>query len=105
MAQNANTHSLGGATELAANVARGTNTDFSSNPLISAFTGNAINGILWGEPADAAETAATVAPDVTRVGMGVVTTFGRRTSDIMSLNLAGNGGLPTALSSVPTKGE
>jgi hypothetical protein len=36
---------------------------------------------------------------VAKIAMGRPTTWGRRTADIMSLNLAGKGGLPQALSS------
>jgi hypothetical protein len=48
---------------------------------------------------DAASTAVSTAPDLTLAGMGTTLTAGRRTSDLLSLNLAGKGGLPNALSS------
>jgi RHS repeat-associated protein len=98
MAANANTYSLGGSVELGINVATGTNTSFSSNPLVSAVTGNSINSLLFGSTADAAGTMAASAPGLVSTAMGTATTFGRRTSSIMSLNLAGAGGLPMALS-------
>ncbi|HEY4739916.1 MAG TPA: RHS repeat-associated core domain-containing protein [Candidatus Acidoferrales bacterium] len=98
MAANANTYSLGGSVELGINVATGTNTSFSSNPLVSAVTGNSINGFLFGSTGDAAGTMATSAPGLVSTAMGTATTFARRTSSIMSLNLAGAGGLPMALS-------
>ena len=98
MAANANTYSVGGSVELGINVATGTNTSFSSNPLVSAVTGNSINSFLFGSTADAAGTMATSAPGLVSTAMGTATTFGRRTSSIMSLNLAGAGGLPMALS-------
>jgi len=37
-------------------------------------------------------------------GAGSALTFGRRTSDIMALNLAGKGGVPQALASTGAKG-
>ena len=43
--------------------------------------------------------AGTAAPDLLNSAIGSTTTFGRRTSNILALNLAGKGGLPQALSS------
>jgi hypothetical protein len=99
---NANNYSIGGAAELAANVATGTNTSYSSNPAVSAFTGNTITGIISaasGNAQDAASLAATQLPTRISQGMGSTLTYGRRTSEVISLNLAGRGGLPKALGS------
>ena len=97
MTTNANTYSLGGSVELGINVATGTNTSYSSNALVSSVTGNSINSFLFGTTADAAGTMAANAPSLVSRAMGTATTFGRRTSTITSLNLAGKGGLPLAL--------
>lgn len=97
MAANANTYSLGGSVELGINVATGTNTNYSQ--YTSFVTGNSVNSLLFGSTADAAGTMAASAPGIVSTAMGTATTFGRRTSSIMSLNLAGAGGLPMALSS------
>jgi hypothetical protein len=45
--------SVGGFAELAANVATGTSTSFSSNRYISAVTGNAISALAFGDTGDA----------------------------------------------------
>ncbi len=61
--------------------------------------GNSISGTLFGSPGDAAMSAGTNTPGLLTLAMGTGTTYGRRTSTIMSLNLAGSGGLPQALGS------
>ena len=99
MSANANTYSMGGAAELTINVATGTSTSVSSNPLVSTFTGNGVSGLLFGEGTDAAQTGLTSAPDLINAGMGTVTTYGRNSTNIMALNIAGSGGAPQALSS------
>jgi len=98
MAANANTYSIGGSIELAANVATGTNTSYSSNPLVSGVTGNAINTFVFGST-EAAATMGANAPGLVSTATGAATTFGRRTTTIMWLNLAGvPGGPPLVLS-------
>jgi hypothetical protein len=99
LAQNAHTYSAGGALELAANVATGTNTDYSSNRAVDFVTGNSINSVLFGSATDAGLAGAGQAPGLIDAGMGAVTTYGRRTgTSLAALNLAGNGGVPKALS-------
>jgi RHS repeat-associated protein len=101
MSANASTYSIGGSIELAANVATGTNTSYSSNVLIGAVTGNSVNTLLFGfgSTSDAAAGMAVQAPGLVGAGMGSAITFGRRSSTIMSLNFAGiPGGPPLALS-------
>jgi hypothetical protein len=99
LAANAHTYSAGGAAELAVNVATGTNTDITSNRAVDFFTGNSVNSFLFGNATDAGLAAAGQAPGALEVGVGVGLTYGRRTSGSIALNLAGNGGLPQALSS------
>ena len=94
MAANANTYSIGGSVELAGNVATGTNTSYSSNVLVGAVTGNSVNTLFFGSGADAAAGMGANAPGLVSTAMGSATTFGRRTSAIMSLNLAGTPGGP-----------
>jgi len=91
MATNANTYSIGGATELAVNVATGTSSNISQTTSIA--TGNGITGLIFEGP------GAGDFFSVAGYGAGSPVTYGRRTSDIISLNLAGNGGLPQALGS------
>ncbi len=99
LAQNAHTYSAGGALELAANVATGTNTDYSSNRAVDFVTGNSINSVLFGSATDAGLSGVGQAPGLIDAGMGAVTTYGRRTgTGLAALNLAGNGGVPKALS-------
>jgi len=96
MAANANTYSIGGATELTVNVATGTSSNISQTT--SIVTGNGITGLIFEGPGagDFLNAAGN--------GAGSALTYGRRTSDIMSLNLAGSGGLPQALGSTGAQG-
>ena len=99
MSQTANNYSMGGAAELSVNVATGTSTSYSSNPVVSTFTGNGVSGLLFGNTVDAAQAGVTSAPDLVSAGMGTVTTYGRNSTEIMALNVARSGGAPQALSS------
>ena len=103
MEQNANTYSIGGFVELAANANLGTEGSWSKKPLVSFFLGNSINSFFFGSASDAGSTAVNNAPTLVASGMGKATTYGRRTATIMSLNLAGKGGLPVALSQGASK--
>jgi len=104
MAQHANLYSIGGSVELVSNVTFGTDTSYSSRPVVSFFTGNAINALFFGgSAADAASTGTGYAPTFIGWGMGAAKTYGRRTTDIMALNLAGKGGVPIALSQAASK--
>ena len=92
--------------ELAGNVATGTNTNYSANPVIGAVTGNSINAFFFGNSTDAAGTMGVEAPNIVAQGMGAATTYGRRTTDIMSLNLAGiPGGPPQALTQASSEAK
>ncbi len=99
MSANANTYSIGGATELTINVATETNSSISEST--SFITGNGITDTLFGDYSEAAKEGAVA---IASAGAGSTVTWGRRTSDIMSLNLAGKGGLPKALGSSGAKG-
>ena len=92
MSANANTYSIGGSVELAADAAFNKNTSISS--YTSPVTGNSINTLFFGSGSDAASTMAASTPGLVGTAMGSATTFGRRTSSIMSLNLAGTPGGP-----------
>jgi hypothetical protein len=75
------------------------NTSVSSNRLVQFFAGNAIGGLVYGSGSDAASTMANNAPGGVSYFMGAPLTYGRRRSDIISLNLKGvRGGPPLALS-------
>jgi hypothetical protein len=104
MQQHANDYNIGGSVELLADLAfnGGIGTSYSSNLIVSFFTGNAITSLAFGSAADASSVAANAAPGIVRAGMGAVTTYGRRTSKIMSLNIPpldgrAPGGLPQGL--------
>ena len=99
MSANVNNYSMGGAAELAGNVATGTSTSYSSNPLVSTVTGNGVAGLMFGGGGDAAQVGLTSAPDLVKAGMGTVTTYGRNSTKIMALNIARSGGASQALSS------
>jgi hypothetical protein len=99
MSANADNYSMGGAAELTINVATGTSTSVSSNPVVSTFTGNGVSGLIFGEGTDAAQTGLTSAPDLINTGIGTVTTYGRNSTTITALNIARAGGAPQALSS------
>jgi len=104
MSANANTYSIGGSIELVGDVAFNKNTSISSNPLISAVTGNSINTFFFGSTADAAAGMGANTPGLVSTAMGSATSYGRRTSDIMSLNLAGTPGGPAVALSQASDG-
>ncbi|MGO9241854.1 MAG: RHS repeat-associated core domain-containing protein [Bryobacteraceae bacterium] len=98
MAANANLYSMGGFFELAANVATGTSTSYSSGTIASAIAGNNINTFMFGSTSGVAASMAAASPSTVSEAMGSVATILRRTTDIMSLNLAATvGGPPLAL--------
>jgi hypothetical protein len=53
--------------------------------------------LLYGSVKDNAGSAASLGPGIVQRGMGAVLSYGRRTTAIMALNLAGQGGVPLAL--------
>ena len=89
MAQHANLYSIGGSAEASINLATGTQTSYSDNKVVNFFGSNALTGIFYGSSADNAATAANNAPGIIAEAMGRPTTYGRRTTSILSLNLAG----------------
>ena len=99
MSQNANTYSIGGSLELLKNYATGTNTSYMSTPIAKFFTGNAVSGFPFGSGGDASSALSNNAPSGLSYFMGAPLTYGRRTTDIMPLNLEGiRGGPPQVLS-------
>jgi len=103
MAANSSTFSLAGLAQgvvnTVLNAAGQSSVSFQDNPYVQFFLGNSFSSVLYGSGADASLTAASSAPGFIQSGMGAVTTYGRRSSTIMSLNIAGQGGIPQALSS------
>jgi len=97
MAQHASEYSLGGLVDTSYGLTTGKDSSLSTNPLASFVLGNSINTLLFGSGDEAASAALSNAPSAMTGGMGNALTYGRRTSDIMALNLAGRGGLPVAL--------
>jgi RHS repeat-associated protein len=96
MVQNAANYSAGGAFDLAAGTTVGNST---AGQILAGNTFTGLYSAFAGSAGDAATVAGTAAPDLLNSAMGSTLTFGRRTSSILSLNLAGKGGLPQALSS------
>jgi len=91
MQQRSTDYTIGGAMDLTFY------TNSMSVPGVDILLGNMITGALYGDANDSAKAAAAVSPDVLLKGMGDATTYGRRTTNILSLNLAGKGGRPAAL--------
>lgn len=98
METNKNSYSIGGAVELTKNVLTGTDTNYAE--ATSAITGNGITDTLFGDPTEIAKASGLATAEA---GAGTTLTWGRRTTDIMALNLAGKGGLPKALASTGAK--
>jgi hypothetical protein len=101
MAANSSTFSLAGLAQGGVNAALSaigkSGVSFENTWWATLLGGNSISGTLFGSGGEAGASAAANAPGLLEMGMGTVTTWGRRTSDILSLNLAGKGGLPLAL--------
>jgi RHS repeat-associated protein len=102
MAANSSTFSLAGLAQGGVNAVLsqfGTSVNFKDTWWAQLLGGNTISGTFFGTAKDAAMTAGTNTPNLVRTAMGTVTTYGRNSSTIMSLNIARSGGLPQALSS------
>ena len=94
MQTNANAYSLGGFLELGLNVAAGKNTSYSSTWWGSFLAGNSINGLLFGSNTQAAGSVlGTAGTDIAATAIGTPLTYGRRTAEIMALNLVGTRGV------------
>jgi RHS repeat-associated protein len=103
MERNASSYSVAGLADLAI---PGANGAVSNNFVVSTVAGNSITGTFFafagtttGSSFNGVSTGAGFAGNVVTAAMGSPVTYGRRTAQIMSLNLAGKGGLPQALSS------
>jgi len=100
VARNANTYSFAGLTDLIL----GANGKISESLLGQAALGNTFTALYYSfagnntTPNQLATLGGSI-PSIVSIAMGSPLTFGRRTTDIMSLNLAGKGGVPHALSS------
>ena len=97
MAANATRYSIGGFVEGTSDLIFHANTNYSETPIGSFLGGNALNALLFGSGGETAMETVHHSPDVVEKAMGESLSFGRRTADIMALNLAGKGGLPLAL--------
>jgi hypothetical protein len=102
MERNASLYSLAGTVDLSI----GADGKVSSNFFASMFAGNSITGTFFAfagtsqtSAFNAVTTGAGFTGNVVSGAMGAPITYGRRTSQLMALNLAGKGGLPQALSS------
>lgn len=97
MAAHANDFSIAGTLNHGFNAIFGTSLAVQNNFFAQAVFGNPITTVLYGSATDNAGTALSTGPTFVQMGMGTVTSYGRRTTTIMALNLAGNGGVPLAL--------
>jgi hypothetical protein len=98
MASHANDFSIAGTINHGFNWIFGTkSSSFQDNWFVQAVAGNPITSFVYGDVSSNAGTVASIAPTVLKRGMGTATTYGRRTTAIMALNLAGKGGVPLAL--------
>jgi RHS repeat-associated protein len=97
MQQNAKNYSAAGIADLAT----GANGKIANSTVGQVVGGNGVTGLISafsGNGEDAAIAAGTEAPGLVNDGMGTTLTYGRRTTSIMSLNIAGvPGGPPSAL--------
>ncbi len=80
-----------------ANVATDTNSSYLSSAIPNAIVGNNINTFLFGSTGEATGSMVANSPSVVSAAMGSPTSWGRKTTDVLSLNLAGKGGVPLAL--------
>ncbi|HEU5401424.1 MAG TPA: RHS repeat-associated core domain-containing protein [Terriglobales bacterium] len=93
MAAHANDFSIVGTLNYLTNTAFGRSDNYKDSFLGGFVGGNSITSLLYGSLTDQAGAPfSVIAP-----AMGTATSYGRRTSTIMSLNLEGKGGLPLAL--------
>ena len=102
LVQNAKNYSIGGVADLAGLTSVVGAPNLGTSTTRQIFAGNTFTGAyaaLAGSFEDLATTAGTSTPNLLNSAMGSTTTFGRRTSNILALNLVGKGGLPQALSS------
>jgi len=97
MAAHANDFSILGAVNAGTNYVFNRQDSYKNNVVLGALGGNSITSLLYGSTADAAGTGVTLAPTIVTAAMGTATSYGRRTTTIMALNLAGKGGVPLAL--------
>lgn len=96
MAQHADEYSIAGFVDTA--VALGNrNLSLTTNPVASFVLGNSINTLLFGSISDNVPNGAGFATNFVTAPMKAPLSYGRRTTDIMALNLAGRGGVPLAL--------
>src|SRR6185437_11637898 len=97
MAAHANDFSILGSVNAGTNAIFNRHDTYKNYVILGAFAGNSITSLLYGSASDAAGTGTTIAPTIVTTAMGTATSYGRRTSTIMALNIAGKGGLPLAL--------
>lgn len=101
MVRNAKNASIGGAFD-ALTLQK---TNVKDNKVLSFVSGNPVADLYAGVLAGGKEAPTgglTYVPDLTKKAMGSTLTAGRRTTDLISLNLAGKGGVPKALGSAST---
>lgn len=105
MESNASNYSVAGLFDSLVNVNGDTGIRVGTDFVTSAAGGNSITGLYFAfngttdqSAFNGLTTGAGFIGNIVNGGMGTTLTYGRRTSAIMSLNWAGKGGLPMALS-------
>ncbi|HWQ55151.1 MAG TPA: hypothetical protein VN442_15800 [Bryobacteraceae bacterium] len=97
MAAHANDFSILGTANAATNAAFNLQDTYKNNVVLGALAGNSITSLFYGSAVDAAGTGVTLAPTITTAAMGTVTSYGRRNTTIMAINITGKGGVPLSL--------
>jgi len=105
MESNAGKYSMAGVAEAAYTAVTGRQVSAAADAIAQTFGGNEITGAYFGlfgssnsSAKGAYETMAGKTNTIASGAVGQSLSYGRRTSDIMALNIAGETGLPRALS-------
>jgi RHS repeat-associated protein len=109
MKQHAQDYSLAGATDLLINFATGEDLGIRNTFVGNLLGGNHVMGLYGlvaeGDSQEGPTLMAHGGPETIAWSMGSALSYGRRTSDIISLNLAGKGGVPKLLTAAPEATE
>jgi RHS repeat-associated protein len=97
MARYANDFSILGVAESIVEAVTGVESRLRDTEIGGAVGGNTFTTILFGEVRSNAAGLAVNGPGIVNDAMGRTRSYGRRTTDILSLNLSGKGGVPLAL--------
>jgi len=99
MASQSDDYGIAGVVERAVNALTGTQTSWRNQWAVSAVAGNTISTLLYGSGGQNLAGNASNAVSTAAEAMGSTVSSGRRTTDIVCLNIPGVGGRPLALGS------